>query len=103
MTVEAIELDIRGQVCPSCLLLTLREVNRHHAALAAGQAAADAAANTADTTDTTETDTGTQLVTDGRAYSAFTYNVECLVPWRTLTGRPDCHLLRGKRPDPPVC
>ena len=27
------------------------------------------------------------LMTDGRAYSAFTYNVERLVPWRTLTGR----------------
>ena len=24
---------------------------------------------------------------DGRAYAAFTYNVEKLVPWRTLTGR----------------
>jgi TusA-related sulfurtransferase len=38
MSVEIIELDIRGQVCPSCLLLTLREVNRHHAALMAGRA-----------------------------------------------------------------
>ncbi|MEX2402357.1 MAG: nitrate reductase subunit alpha [Rhodothermales bacterium] len=27
------------------------------------------------------------LMHDGRAYSAFTYNVERLVPWRTLTGR----------------
>ncbi len=27
------------------------------------------------------------LMNDGRAYSAFTYNVERLVPWRTLTGR----------------
>lgn len=27
------------------------------------------------------------LMTDGRAYSAYTYNVERLVPWRTLTGR----------------
>jgi nitrate reductase alpha subunit len=27
------------------------------------------------------------LVNDGRAYSAFTYNTEKLVPWRTLTGR----------------
>lgn len=35
MSVEEIELDIRGQVCPSCLLLSLREINRHHAALAA--------------------------------------------------------------------
>lgn len=37
MTIETIELDIRGQVCPSCLLLTLREVNNHHAALSAGR------------------------------------------------------------------
>ena len=36
MSVEIIELDIRGQVCPSCLLLTLREVNTHHANLTAG-------------------------------------------------------------------
>jgi nitrate reductase alpha subunit len=27
------------------------------------------------------------LTSDGRAYSAFTYNYERLVPWRTLTGR----------------
>ncbi|MEO8231327.1 MAG: nitrate reductase subunit alpha [Ignavibacteriota bacterium] len=27
------------------------------------------------------------LMNNGRAYSAFTYNVERLVPWRTLTGR----------------
>jgi nitrate reductase alpha subunit len=27
------------------------------------------------------------LMNEGRAYSAFTYNVERLVPWRTLTGR----------------
>jgi len=27
------------------------------------------------------------LLDHGRAYSPFTYNVECLVPWRTLTGR----------------
>lgn len=26
---HTIELDIRGQICPSCLLLTLKEVNRH--------------------------------------------------------------------------
>lgn len=37
MTIETIELDIRGQVCPSCLLLTLREVNNHHAALSEGR------------------------------------------------------------------
>lgn len=38
MPVENIEMDIRGQVCPSCLLLTLREVNRQHAALVDGRA-----------------------------------------------------------------
>lgn len=37
MTTETIELDIRGQVCPSCLLLALREVNNHHAALSEGR------------------------------------------------------------------
>ena len=32
------------------------------------------------------------LMTDGRAYSPFTYNVEALVPWRTLTGRQHFYL-----------
>jgi nitrate reductase / nitrite oxidoreductase, alpha subunit len=32
------------------------------------------------------------LMTDGRAYSAYTYNVEKLVPWRTLTGRQSFYL-----------
>ncbi len=32
------------------------------------------------------------LVTNGRAYSPFTYNVEKLVPWRTLTGRQQFYL-----------
>ena len=32
------------------------------------------------------------LMNDGRAYSAFTYNVERLVPWRTLTGRQQFYL-----------
>ena len=32
------------------------------------------------------------LLDDGRAYSAFTYNVERLVPWRTLTGRQQFYL-----------
>ena len=32
------------------------------------------------------------LVDDGRAYAPFTYNVECLVPWRTLTGRQHFYL-----------
>ncbi|MFV0592058.1 MAG: nitrate reductase subunit alpha [Draconibacterium sp.] len=32
------------------------------------------------------------LVENGRAYSAFSYNIECLVPWRTLTGRQHFYL-----------
>ncbi len=32
------------------------------------------------------------LTENGRAYSAFTYNVETLVPWRTLTGRQHFYL-----------
>ncbi|MCI0457990.1 MAG: nitrate reductase subunit alpha [Gemmataceae bacterium] len=32
------------------------------------------------------------LIENGRAYSPFTYNVECLVPWRTLTGRQHFYL-----------
>lgn len=32
------------------------------------------------------------LTEDGRAYAPFTYNVECLVPWRTLTGRQHFYL-----------
>lgn len=32
------------------------------------------------------------LMNDGRAYSAYTYNVETLVPWRTLTGRQHFYL-----------
>ena len=30
------EIDIRGQICPSCLLLVLREVNQQHRELVAG-------------------------------------------------------------------
>jgi nitrate reductase alpha subunit len=32
------------------------------------------------------------LVENGRAYAPFTYNVECGVPWRTLTGRQHFYL-----------
>jgi len=32
------------------------------------------------------------VMTDGRAYAAYTYNVERLVPWRTLTGRQHFYL-----------
>jgi len=37
MNVETLEMDIRGQVCPSCLLLALKTVNQHHAALRSGR------------------------------------------------------------------
>jgi nitrate reductase alpha subunit len=32
------------------------------------------------------------LIENGRSYSPFTYNLECLVPWRTLTGRQHLYL-----------
>jgi len=33
---QTIDIDIRGQLCPSCLLLTLKELNRHGTAVRAG-------------------------------------------------------------------
>lgn len=33
---QTIDIDIRGQICPSCLLLTLKEINQNAAALRAG-------------------------------------------------------------------
>lgn len=33
---ETIEFDIRGQICPSTLLTTLREINRHKSDLKQG-------------------------------------------------------------------
>jgi hypothetical protein len=33
---QTIDIDIRGQICPSCLLLTLKELNHHGAAVRAG-------------------------------------------------------------------
>jgi len=36
MAAEIMEIDIRGQVCPSSLLLALREVNKQHEKLASG-------------------------------------------------------------------
>lgn len=33
---HSIDIDIRGQICPSCLLLTLRQLNQCGAALRAG-------------------------------------------------------------------
>jgi len=35
---QTIDLDIRGKICPSCLLLTLRELNRNGEAIRAGHA-----------------------------------------------------------------
>lgn len=34
---HTMEYDIRGQICPSCLLTTLKELNQHQEALRAGQ------------------------------------------------------------------
>ena len=33
---ERVELDIRGQICPSCLLQTLKAANQHAAGLRRG-------------------------------------------------------------------
>ncbi|OOZ41944.1 tRNA methyltransferase [Solemya pervernicosa gill symbiont] len=33
---QNIELDIRGQICPSCLLLALKEINNHVEQLKSG-------------------------------------------------------------------
>ena len=33
---QTIDIDIRGQICPSCLLLTLKELNRHGMAVRTG-------------------------------------------------------------------
>ncbi len=35
---QTINIDIRGQICPSCLLLTLKALNQNGAALRAGSA-----------------------------------------------------------------
>jgi TusA-related sulfurtransferase len=35
---QTIDIDIRGQICPSCLLLTLKELNRHGMAVRTGSA-----------------------------------------------------------------
>ncbi len=37
MQPEIVEQDIRGQICPSSLLLVLREVNKNFEKLAAGE------------------------------------------------------------------
>lgn len=33
---RTIDIDIRGQICPSCLLLTLKELNLHGKAIRGG-------------------------------------------------------------------
>ena len=37
-SVETIELNILGQVCPACLLVVLKEINRHRERLRGGAA-----------------------------------------------------------------
>jgi len=49
---NTIKLDIRGQICPSCLLLTLREVNNHAKELRNGQCAVEVLTNDRQATDT---------------------------------------------------
>lgn len=34
---QTIDIDIRGQICPSCLLLALKELNQNGPAIRAGQ------------------------------------------------------------------
>lgn len=34
---EIIEYDVRGQICPSCLLIALREVNRYQEKIKNGE------------------------------------------------------------------
>ncbi len=36
---KVIQLDIRGQICPSTLLIALKEMNRHKEALRSGEVA----------------------------------------------------------------
>lgn len=35
---QTIDIDIRGQICPSCLLLTLKEINQNSEAIRRGEA-----------------------------------------------------------------
>ena len=52
---EIIELDIRGQVCPSSLLLVLREINNRTQALLDGQCEILVATDNRDATGTIPT------------------------------------------------
>lgn len=35
--IRVIEYDVRGQICPSCLLIALREVNRYQQQIKSGE------------------------------------------------------------------
>lgn len=52
MSPETIKLDIRGRVCPSCLLLALREVNARHDELLAGSSVMEVLTDSRDATGT---------------------------------------------------
>lgn len=52
LTEALIEIDIRGQICPSCLLTTLREVNQHQAALKRGDLTLQVKTDSRDATST---------------------------------------------------
>jgi TusA-related sulfurtransferase len=49
---ELIEIDIRGQICPSCLLTTLREVNQRKGGLKRGEVALRVKTDNRDATST---------------------------------------------------
>ena len=51
-TTSTIECDIRGQICPSTLLIALREINSHAAALRRGEATLLFLTNNRDSTHT---------------------------------------------------
>ncbi|MCL4457936.1 MAG: sulfurtransferase TusA family protein [Nitrospirae bacterium] len=38
ISLDTINLDIRGQICPACLLISLKEINRHKETLRCGGA-----------------------------------------------------------------
>jgi TusA-related sulfurtransferase len=49
---DLIEIDIRGQICPSCLLATLREVNQRQVGLKRGEVALRVKTDSRDATST---------------------------------------------------
>ena len=38
INLDVINLDIRGQICPACLLISLKEINKHKGLLRNGEA-----------------------------------------------------------------